>query len=183
MELGKAALMARELMDHHGLGHWGFEFDRARVRAGACHHRDRRITLSRGLTAIHDEDRVRDTLLHEIAHALVGPRHGHDEVWRRRALVIGSSGQRCYLVDEPELPGRWQGRCLGGHVVHRHRRPTRVLLCGRCPRDVPELDRVLVWAHDGVPVASEQLGPEVERVMQMLHRRAAGDLSDRMTFR
>ena len=172
VDLTLAARLARTLMDEHGLHDWAFAFDRARVRAGACHFRDRRITLSRALTAAHEEAEVRETVLHEVAHALVGPRHGHDEVWRRRAVAIGATGERCYSADEPVVPGRWQGRCVAGHVVHRHRRPTRLLVCTRC-RGVPDLDRVLRWTHDGHPVAHEQLGAEVVRALRHLRARDA----------
>lgn len=173
MELGVAARLARELMDEHGLHEWDFAFDRAKVRAGACHFTDRRITLSRHLTAAHGEAQVRETVLHEVAHALVGPRHGHDRVWRARALAIGASGQRCYAGgDEPVVPGRWQGRCAGGHVVHRHRRPVRLLLCARC-RGTPDLERVLQWSLDGTPVTVRQLGPRVVRDLEHLQGRAA----------
>lgn len=159
-------------MDEHGLHGWAFAFDRARVRAGACHFGDRRITLSRALTAAHDEAQVRETVLHEVAHALVGPRHGHDQVWRARALAIGATGERCYSAEEPVVPGRWQGRCVAGHVVHRHRRPERLLLCARC-RAVADPDRVLQWTHDGRPVSHEQLGPRVATALEQLRRRAA----------
>lgn len=168
MELHRAAALAHRLLAEHGLAGWTFAFDRARVRAGACHHHDRRITLSPHLTRLHDETQVRETLLHEIAHALVGPRHGHDEVWRAQALAIGSTGRRCYPAgEEPAVPGRWQGRCVAGHVVHRHRRPTRVLVCTRCGQ-APTLDRVLRWTHDGVRVSERDLGPQVMRVMGQL---------------
>lgn len=33
-----------------------------------------------------------DTVAHEVAHALVGPAHGHDAVWRRKAVELGGSG-------------------------------------------------------------------------------------------
>ncbi len=155
-------------MDEHGLHGWAFAFDRARVRAGACHFTDRRITLSRALAAAQEEHEVRETVLHEIAHALVGPRHGHDAVWRARARQIGASGERCYAAEEPLVPGRWQGRCALGHVVHRHRRPVRLLLCGRC-RTVPDPQRVLAWTHDGHPVGHDQLGPRVAADLRLLH--------------
>lgn len=184
MELHRAAALAESLLAEHRLTGWTFAFDRARVRAGACHHHDRRITLSPHLTRAHDEAQVRETLLHEIAHALVGPRHGHDGVWRARALAIGSTGRRCYPAGEqPVVPGRWQGRCAAGHVVHRHRRPTRVLVCTRC-RSRSTLDRVLRWTRDGVPVPDGELGPAVVRVLAQLRAEAtsghagADDLSD-----
>lgn len=168
MELGAAAQLARALMDEQGLRSWSFAFDRAKVRAGACHFADRRITLSRHLTAAHDAEQVRETVLHEVAHALVGPRHGHDAVWRARARAIGASGERCYTGgDEPVVPARWQGRCAAGHVVHRHRRPTVVLLCARC-RGATTLDRVIEWRVDGIPVPESDLGPRVRRTMEHL---------------
>lgn len=168
MDLDDAARLARTLMDEHGLREWRFGYDRAKVRAGACHFGDRRISLSRHLTLAHDPAQVRETVLHEVAHALVGPRHGHDRVWRARALAIGATGERCYAGgDEPAVAGRWQGRCAAGHLVHRHRRPTVVLLCTRC-RGVGTLERVIAWSHDGRPVAEHELGPRVVRVMGRL---------------
>lgn len=175
MNLEQAYRMARHAMDVHGLTDWGLGLDRAKVRAGACHFTDRRITLSRALTLAHDEEQVRETVLHEIAHALVGPRHGHDQVWRAKALSIGATGQRCWVGGEgsPAVPGRWVGRCAGGHEVQRHRRPSRVLLCLRC-RGLDEIDRVLEWWHDGRPVPLEQMGPQVVRDLQHLRSRRRG---------
>jgi predicted SprT family Zn-dependent metalloprotease len=173
VDLLLAARTARSLMDLHGLTAWEFAFDRAKVRAGATHFGTRRITLSRALTAAHNESEVRETVLHEIAHALVGPRHGHDEVWRARAVAIGASGARCYTADQPVVAGRWQGRCAAGHVVHRHRRPERLLLCARC-RGVADTDRVLHWSLDGRPVRHEQLGPVVAGTLAQLQGAASG---------
>jgi SWI/SNF-related matrix-associated actin-dependent regulator 1 of chromatin subfamily A len=39
-----------------------------------------------------EEQQFKDTILHEIAHAIVGPHHGHDEVWRGKAVEIGCTG-------------------------------------------------------------------------------------------
>ncbi|QFG67453.1 SprT-like domain-containing protein [Ornithinimicrobium pratense] len=181
MEMHRAAALAQSLLAEHALTGWTFAFDRARVRAGACHYDDRLITLSPHLTRAHDQAQVRETLLHEIAHALVGPGHGHDEVWRARALAIGSTGRRCYAAGEdPAVPGRWQGRCVAGHVVHRHRRPTRVLVCTRC-RGRSTLDRVLRWTHDGVPVTDQELGPQMARVLAQLRAQdgATGQVTGR----
>ena len=148
VDLNEAASMGRRLLDTHGLHDWSLVFDRARRRAGICRAARREIGLSAPLTALHPEDEVRDTILHEIAHALVGPRHGHDEVWRAMAVRIGCSGQRCSSEDAPTIDGDWVGTCPAGHRVTRHRRPERPAACRTCsPRfDVAHL---LTWTHRG----------------------------------
>lgn len=147
MELPAGLAMGRELLDRHGLSNWSIELDRAKTRAGSCRARTRTITLSRYLTGLHSEADVRDTVLHEIAHALVGVRHGHDAVWRAKAIEIGCSGDRCLSSDAPRVDGPWAGTCPRGHVVTRHRRPTRVGLCARCQG--PARGRVLEWTFAG----------------------------------
>ena len=74
---------ANRLLVEHGLAQqgWRFKFDRARLRAGQCRYRSKTITLSKHYVALNVTTRpeeVLDTILHEIAHALAGGRHGHD---------------------------------------------------------------------------------------------------------
>jgi hypothetical protein len=99
---------------------------------------------------VHSDDDVRDTILHEIAHALVGPRHGHDATWAARARAIGCSGQRCVSPDSPTAPAAWLGVCPSGHTLERHRRPERVLTCGLCSPTF-DLAHVYAWTHRGRP--------------------------------
>ena len=96
MNLYEAAHLAKELMTRHGLAGWSFEFDHARRRFGRCDYTHRRITLSKPLTFLNPIEEVRDTLLHEIAHALAGERAGHGAKWRtpRPALAGGVSENR-----------------------------------------------------------------------------------------
>ncbi|MFM6848515.1 MAG: SprT family zinc-dependent metalloprotease [Terrabacter sp.] len=147
MDLKTASVMGRQLMEEHALHDWTLVLDRAKTRAGACRPARREIALSAPLTRLHDEAEVRDTLLHEIAHALVGARHGHDPVWQAKALEIGCSGQRCSSAEAPTLEGVWRATCPAGHTLSRHRRPTRVGLCGRCSG--PPRDRVFGWTLQG----------------------------------
>jgi hypothetical protein len=148
MDLGEAHRLARTLMDRHGLTDWQLRFDRAKRRAGMCRHHDRTISLSAPLAVLHEEAEVRETVLHEIAHARVGAAEGHSDRWRAEALRIGSNGERCLSADTPSVPGDWRGVCPRGHVVERHRRPERVALCARCPAGDP-LTRLLEWTRHG----------------------------------
>lgn len=151
MDLHAAQRLARELMAEHGLVGWGFRFDRARRRAGLCRHDRREISLSAPLTTLYSAEEVRETVLHEIAHALVGAEHGHDAVWRARARSIGASGRRLVSDDAPQVEGDWVGTCAAGHRVTRFRRPGRPQSCARCS---PGFDprHLLGWTHRGVPV-------------------------------
>jgi predicted SprT family Zn-dependent metalloprotease len=142
MQLTEAKNLAIQLMNQHGLleQNWHFQFDNAKRRFGVCNHRLKRIGLSKHLVSLNDEARVTNTILHEIAHALVGGGHGHDNVWRRKAIEIGCDGQRCYstkVVEQPE--SRYIATCNGcGKVFKRHKMTksissgNRKQSCGSC---------------------------------------------------
>lgn len=152
MDTRDALALARSLVAEHGLTGWRVELDRAKTRAGACHYAKKLITLSGPLTWLHSEEQVRDTILHEVAHALVGPRHRHDKVWRATAVRIGCTGERCVPLDAPKVEGDWTGTCPAGHEVNRHRRPQRLQSCSRC---APSFDvrHLFEWTHRGRPAA------------------------------
>lgn len=139
-ELGRRlddlAAYARSTLDSVGLGEWSFGFDRARTRFGACHYRSRRITLSRPLALRNDEDHSRRTILHEVAHALVGPGHAHDEAWTTTAQRLGIADPRPTCAGNA-VPPRWLGECPAGHAITRHRLDRRLhrASCARCAPD------------------------------------------------
>lgn len=138
MILKDAEILAKQLIKEHGLDQlgWRFQFDRAVRRFGVCKHRSRIIGLSTALTQLNDESHVRNTILHEIAHALVGPGHGHDFVWKQKAREIGCDGNRCYdgnVVEKPK--GKYEAKCQScGKVYVRHKLPKKgqTHSCGKC---------------------------------------------------
>jgi predicted SprT family Zn-dependent metalloprotease len=148
VDLAAAQAEARELMARHGLANWSFAFDNAKTRAGVCRETRRQIGLSRVLTQLHTAAEVRDTILHEIAHALVGVAHGHDARWRATAVSIGCSGMRCVAEESARPPAPWVGRCPSGHEVLRHRRPSRVQSCARCSRSF-DPSSLIEWRYRG----------------------------------
>ena len=105
MTLEDAEQLALDLMRQHGLRRWTFTFDRAVCRFGCCNERKRTISLSAKLTELNDEDAVRDTILHEIAHAMVGVRAGHGPKWQRQALAIGSRRYVATAMKSAHRPG------------------------------------------------------------------------------
>lgn len=96
--LSDIRVLASELMREHEIGHWTFGFDRATSRLGVCNPRKMSITIST-LHALHSPvAQIRDTIIHEIAHALVweadpGVRHGHDRVWKAMIRSLGGDPQ------------------------------------------------------------------------------------------
>jgi len=132
--LADAIEMATSLMREHGLKGWRVKLDHARRRAGQCDYSNRVISLSRHYVRHADPAHIRDTILHEIAHALVGPFHGHDAVWRQQARAIGCTATRCHTLEFAR--SRWIMQCPNGcFAVERHRRKSG-LICVSCKTPV-----------------------------------------------
>jgi predicted SprT family Zn-dependent metalloprotease len=136
MNLYEAGHLARQLMKQHGLPGWTFEFDHARRRFGCCNYTHHKITLSRSLTFLNPIEEVRDTILHEIAHALT-PGAGHGLRWRQKCGEIGARAKRCFTEDRvvslPRPPARYLFGCPRcDWWVQRHRAARREFQCKQC---------------------------------------------------
>lgn len=132
MELKQAHKLARDLMREHKVYGWGFKFDNAVRRFGACHYDTKTLTISHKLTVLNPEAEVRNVILHEIAHALAGPGAGHGHTWKRVARSIGCTGARTHDAVTPEPP--YQGTCPKcGKVIKRARR-VRIACLACCQR-------------------------------------------------
>ena len=119
---------------HKSAGTWSFRFDRATTRLGQCDHRTQSISVSRYLTEKATADEVTQVLLHEIAHALAGPRAAHGPKWRAIAREIGYEGGRTHTVEPAHDRAKWVGECPSGHEIVRFRRPGKPVSCAKCDR-------------------------------------------------
>jgi predicted SprT family Zn-dependent metalloprotease len=129
-ELNTLAHRARSLLEQHHLSGWSFQFDNGRKRAGCCQYATRVISLAYAFAQQAPEEEITDTILHEIAHALVGRVHNHDEVWRRKAQEIGCSGRRCH--DLQFVPPRYIVTCERHCWVATAERRRRGVVCMQC---------------------------------------------------
>ena len=91
-----AESFACEQLELWGLEGWSFRWDHARCRLGSCRYDSREITLSMYFVGCnpHLEDLIRDTVLHEIAHALAwvhSQEKGHGKGWKAWCLRVGAS--------------------------------------------------------------------------------------------
>ena len=114
--------------------------NRNRFEGAKC----RCIKLSKHLVSLNDETEIRQIMLHEIAHFLVGATHGHDATWRRKAIEIGCDGKR--LNKTAEMPkGRYQATCKCGKTFSKHRKGKNVLKpnwwrCKKCKSTIQFVD-------------------------------------------
>jgi len=143
MELHRAKELALELMNLHGLldgkSPWAFKWRKSRNAAGTCRFRTKEIMLSLYLTPFCDDADVKDTILHEIAHALT-PGDGHGYAWQRKAREIGSIGMRFYgmdgkkqsLVNANKLVSKFKAVCKNGHESYSNRLSKKRKSCGLC---------------------------------------------------
>ncbi|MDJ1115510.1 SprT-like domain-containing protein [Microbacterium dauci] len=146
---------AEELLAAHLDASWSFAFDNAKRRAGACDYHRKRITLSRYLSARYDDTTNRQTILHEIAHALAGPSAGHGAEWKRIARALGYTGGVTHRGETATELAPWVGTCPAGHVAYRHRRATRATSCAIC---APSFDarHLFTWERREITAATRR---------------------------
>jgi predicted SprT family Zn-dependent metalloprotease len=132
---------------------WSFGFDNAKTRAGLCSFDKHRITVSRHLAGRYEDDEIHQILLHEIAHALAGPRVGHGPRWRTIARELGYDGKRTHDGAIAHEFAPWVGTCPAGHVHYRYKQPRGVLACGRCSKRF-DLANQIDWRQRNVAAAS-----------------------------
>jgi predicted SprT family Zn-dependent metalloprotease len=126
MDFDIAARMAREAMARFGLADWAFGWNRRKRSLGLCRYRERRLELSIHFAYANDEAQVRETILHEIAHALAGEKAGHGPLWKAMCQRVGCQPARCDHGEAVMPRGRWVARCgVCGKEYWRHRRPAR----------------------------------------------------------
>lgn len=135
MNTTDAARLARALMNEHGIPQWTFRFDRAKRRFGVCKYRHEVIGLSVYLTRMNPESKVRDTILHEIAHAIAGHKAGHGIKWKGVCRIIGARPVRCFGSDVTKPKPKWIGTCPVCHATYpRLRVSSRILNASSCTR-------------------------------------------------
>ncbi len=136
MNTEELRVFAHEQMERYGLlsDGWTFRFDTARRRFGVCRFNKKVISLSRPLVELNSEAECRDTVLHEIAHALAGPNAGHGPEWVSMCRKVGARPVRCYGAGEVREPEpRYVARCPScKKEAGFQRRPTRVRACSDC---------------------------------------------------
>lgn len=83
---------ADQKLEQYGLAQqgWRFELSSTKMLVGQCFYQRKLIVYSQHYIEGGPE-LITDTILHEIAHALVGPGHHHDYIWKAKAASIGAN--------------------------------------------------------------------------------------------
>lgn len=83
---------ANDQLIQHGLyaKGWRFSWNRRKKSFGLCNEIKKVIQVSAYVAEKGEsEEKLKDTVLHEIAHALVGNKHKHNHIWKAKARELG----------------------------------------------------------------------------------------------
>lgn len=116
-----------ELLQKYNLAEWQVEIrDIGRNSLGKCLYTKKTICIGDYYCRNNPDWKVRDTLVHEIAHALT-PGHGHNAVWRAMAVQLGCIPKACNK--SAEIPdGKFQATCPTCKKVYHRDMPQRINL-------------------------------------------------------
>ena len=143
---------ANEQLQKWGLADWNFEFNRRKNALGLCNFKSKTVYVSQYFTS--DLDKVRDTVLHEVAHALAFVRYGHKRhgwQWVICCRQVGANPVPCHDITDMEHTRpeeSWRTVCCNcgkvtGKSYRRRQEKTlarRRCLCGGNLRQEPNTD-------------------------------------------
>jgi len=120
-----------------------FEFGNKKRAFGTCYYNQKKIQLSLPLCTENldkVDTRIRNTMLHEIAHALCVYVHGikggkgHGAYWKSIAKQIGCDGNRCFSSEHVTMPkSKYTLICdTCGNETPKYRKVSSSYACGKC---------------------------------------------------
>ena len=128
MTLEKTQALAEKHIEAHLTG-WKFAWHNKKRVLGTCSHNTKTILLSKTFANGLGEKEILDTILHEIAHALVGSGNGHNAVWKAQARKLGISDSACAKdldISLEDLGAKWVMVDEEGNIYkHWFRKPRK----------------------------------------------------------
>jgi len=120
--------VAQQYMEQHLSGtDWRFMIKPiTKRRIGECSYRYKLLCVNEDFLNVLTRAEFRDTVLHEIAHALT-PDAGHGPVWVAKAKEIGCTGQRC---GDRELAVAKQAEDINNGDIKRY-----LAICKSCGKE------------------------------------------------
>lgn len=88
--------LANNLLLKYHLENTEIVFRTHHTALGYCINSGEIITIQINHAINDDIDEIKNTILHEIAHALVGNEYGHNIIWQNKAKELGVTGTEHY---------------------------------------------------------------------------------------
>ena len=123
--------------DKWGLSEWELVFSNQKRHLGYCRPKKKIISISKAFMATNPFPLIKDTLLHEIAHALHFLETGktnHSNGWKKFALTVGCEPKRCATGEGLKMPeGNYVGICpVCEKTTNFYRKVRRSYACNQC---------------------------------------------------
>lgn len=140
MKLDKARGLVFYFMMKHGLlDDWKFRWQNKKVSLGTCSYAKKQIKLSKWYVELNNEKEVKDTILHEIAHALSYVRHGrkgigHGKIWKDICREIGAipKARSKEKLNKPNNHYKYVDTCCGTTYKRHRLRKNVSYACPKC---------------------------------------------------
>ena len=163
MKFQAARKLALDLLALHGL-QLPIRWTKTKRQLGCILFKNRVATemrLSKVFIEANEESEVKDLILHEIAHALVGCQHGHDHVWKAKCVEIGARPEQYAKLDKVKMMHTHEVKCTACGCVYKKlfaasRKDYSRFSC-RCDADRGTIKCVPVW---------ESVADELKKLMQ-----------------
>jgi SNF2 family DNA or RNA helicase len=108
-------------LKEYNLKKWKTSFAKSENYLARCYHDQRRIVFSQQFLAGADEKAFNDILAHELAHAIVGPGHGHNSIWVAKARELGLENPKPCADIKLDL-GRSMQSIMDAQIVEKPKR-------------------------------------------------------------
>ena len=137
----------RALANTYGLYDWQCSIHETKDRLGQCDPCSHLLSVCGECASSNIPDSyVYNVMLHEIAHALVGPGKGHGEEWVRTAQRIGCTGEARTIVPLPKSFYEWIGTCTQCGEEYPKNNVTKLeMVTLRC-NNVSCQNKILKWS-------------------------------------
>ena len=99
MTLTDIQAFAEAKLLEHNLTDWQFKFGKSKRALGVCKRSTKVIEFSKHWIEVLEDDEIKDTILHEIAHALTPEDKGHGNAWKAACRRIGARPERVHRGD------------------------------------------------------------------------------------
>ena len=144
---------------------WEFEWISSSHSCGRCKYNltpDRRILLAGGKIQVNTDyaiygelEEIKNTILHEIAHAIAGPHANHGYHWKSACYRIGAKPERLHHHSHASemmafVNAKYRAVCpTCKHIHYIARMPKRIKLCATSScKEQPTHSRQLTWVKN-----------------------------------